>query len=40
VQTLFIENYSIPIKNANRSAGLSLTGLNENQGELVNETAV
>jgi len=30
----------MPMKNANRSAGLLLTGLNENQGELVNETTV
>jgi hypothetical protein len=30
----------MPMENANRSAGLSLTGLDESQGELVNETAV
>jgi len=30
----------MPVENANRSAGLSLTGLDENQGELVNKTAV
>jgi hypothetical protein len=30
----------MPMENANCNAGLSLTGLDESQGELVNETAV